>query len=183
MRKIVTIFGLLLVAALLHVQPAKADNIVDYQLTGHGLNVTFSLPQTSTPSGMSSSTITVFQNIAGTLVGTSAYNFATVDIANSGVAGVTDYWAFGSSTQFVELVAPGLFTINPDGTVTLNGGTFALGDYHLFQGGSTYDYTLTATVVDPPNPNGAVTTPEPASLLLLSFGGFTLAGLRRRKAA
>jgi len=180
MRKIVTVFGLFLVAALLHVQPAKADNIVDYQLTGHGLNVTFSLPQTLTPSSLSS-TIAVFQNITGTLMGTGAYTYATVDIANSGVGGVTNYWAFGSQTHFVELVAPGLFTINPDGTVTLNSGTFALGDYHLFQGGSTYDYTLTA--VDPPGPNATVAAPEPASLLLLSFGGFALAGLRRRKAA
>src|ERR1700756_3470949 len=116
MRKTLTVFGLLFVVALLSVQPAKADNIVDYQLTGHGFNVTFSLPQTLTPSSLSS-TIAVFQNITGTLMGTGAYNFATVDIANSGVDGVTNYWAFGSQTHFVELVAPGLFTINPDGTV------------------------------------------------------------------
>ena len=178
MRKALTVFGLLFVTALLLVKPAKADSIVDYQLTGHGLNVTFSLPQTFTPSSLSSSTMMVFQNISGTLIGSSPYPFATIEIATSGISGVTDYWAFGSQTQFFALVAPGLFTINPDGTVTLNGGTFALGDYHLFYGGDTHDYTLTATVVD--SPTG---TPEPASLVLLGIGGLALSGLRRRKAA
>jgi hypothetical protein len=76
-----------------------------------------------------------------------------------------------------------LQTINSDGSVTLNKGTFALGDDHRFQGGTAYDYTLTA--VDPPGPNGnaSVVTPEPASLMLLGFGGLALAGIRRPKAA
>lgn len=183
MRKTITVFGLLVLAALVSVAPAKADNFVHYQLTGNVnrvLNITFTLPQTFTPSSLSSGTMMVFQNITGTVVGNGAYDYATVEIATSGVAGVTDYWAFGSHTRFVELVAPGLFTINANGTVTLNTGTFALGDYHLFQGGNAHDYTLTA--VDPPGPN-SVSAPEPASLVLLSFGGLALAGLRRRKAA
>jgi hypothetical protein len=190
MRKTLTILGLLCCTALLFIQPAKADstNTMSYQLTGHGLNVTFSLPQTFTPSVSLSSTLDVsssspmviFQNITGTLIGSGAYDYATIYIATSGLNNVTDYWAFGSGTEFVELVAPGLFTINPDGSVTLNEGTFALGDYHLFYGGSTYDYTLTA--VDPPGVS-VVSTPEPASLLLLGFGGLALGALRRRKAA
>jgi hypothetical protein len=180
MRKTLTILGLFFVAALLFVQPAKADSIMTYQLTGYGVNVTFSLPQTFTPSSMSSSTMMVFQNITGTLIGNAPYNYATVEIATSGVSGVTNYWAFGSQTKFVELVAPGLFTINPDGTVTLNTGTFALGDYQLFQGSSAHDYTLTA--VDPPGID-TVSAPEPASLMLLGFGGLALTALRRRKTA
>jgi PEP-CTERM motif-containing protein len=188
MRKIITVFGLMFVVAVVLVQPAKADNFLTYQLTGNNglnstLNITFTLPQTFTPSSLSSATMMVFQNITGTLIGNGAYDFATVDIATSGVAGVTNYWAFGSQTQFVELVAPGLFTINPNGTVTLNTGTFEIGDYHVFQGGSGHDYTLTA--IDPPGPKGntSVVTPEPASLMLLGFGSLALAGIRRRKAA
>jgi hypothetical protein len=187
MRKIITIFGMMFVAAVLLVQPAKADNFMTYQLTGNNglnstVNITFTLPQTFTPSSLSSGTMIVVQNVTGTLIGNGAYNFATVDIATSGVAGMTNYWAFGSQTKFVELVAPGLFTVNPNGTVTLNSGTFEIGDYHLFQGGSGHDYTLTA--IDPPGPKGnSVVTPEPASLMLLGFGGLALTGLRRRKAA
>ena len=88
----------------------------------------------------------------------------------------TNYWASGSATRFVELEAPGLFTWNADGTVTLNTGTFALGDYNSFNGGPLL---FTLTVVDPPGPN--VVTPEPASLMLLSVGGLALGALRRRK--
>jgi len=187
MRKIIAIFGMMFVAVVLLVQPAKADNFVTYQLTGNNglnssLNITFTLPQTFTPSSLSSGTMIVVQNVTGTLIGNGAYNYATVDIATSGVAGVTNYWAFGSHSQYVELVAPGLFTVNPNGTVTLNSGTFEIGDYHIFQGGSGHDYTLTA--IDPSGPKGnSVVTPEPASLMLLGFGGLAISGLRRRKAA
>jgi hypothetical protein len=188
MRKTITFLGLLFVTAMLLVQPAKADNFMTYQLTGNNglnpsLNITFTLPQTFTPSSLSSGTMMVFQNITGTLIGNGAYDFATVEIASSGYAGATNFWAFGSQTQFVALVAPGLFTVNANGTVTLNAGTFEIGDYHIFQGGSGHDYTLTA--IDPPGPNGnaSVVTPEPASLMLLGFGGLALAGIRRRKAA
>jgi hypothetical protein len=50
--------------------------------------------------------------------------------------------------------------------VSLHAGVFNMGQYTL-------------TVVDPP---GTVGTPEPASLILLSFGGLALGALRRRKA-
>jgi hypothetical protein len=64
--------------------------------------------------------------------------------------------------------------------VTLNTGTFALGDYNSFHGGPL---SFTLTVVDPPGPgtDDVVGTPEPASLMLLSVGGLALGSLRRRK--
>jgi hypothetical protein len=62
--------------------------------------------------------------------------------------------------------------------VTLNTGTFILGDYHSFNGGPL---SFTLTVVDPPGTNDVVGTPEPASLMLLSVGGLALGALRRRK--
>jgi hypothetical protein len=183
MRKCVSIAGIVLFASFLFVQPSKADNFNHYQLTGaafHGMTISFTLPQTLTPSSVSWNGILNFTNVAG-VYGVSGqltpYNFSTVEIGSRGSMG-TNYWASGSGTHFVELEAPGLFTWNADGTVTLNTGTFALGDYHSFNGGPL---SFTLTVVDPPGPNGVVGTPEPASLMLLSVGGLALGALRRRK--
>src|SRR5260370_6894341 len=93
MRKTLTILGLLCCTALLFIQPAKADstNTMNYQLTGHDLNVTFSLPQTFTPSVLLSSTpdvssfspIVIFQNITGTLIETGPYDYPTIYIPPS----------------------------------------------------------------------------------------------------
>jgi len=177
MGKCVSIAGIAFFAAILFVQPAKADNFNTYQLSGSGMNITFTLPQTLTPSSVTWDGILNFSNIVGTFNG-SAYTFATVQIGTAGYMGVTNYFATGSQTKFVEIVAPGLFVWNADGTVTLNTGVHALGDYHLFYGGSSHDFTL--TIVDPP---GATAVPEPASLALLGVGGLALALFRRRKAA
>ena len=176
MRKCSYIVGLMLFAALLFVQPSKADsmNINNYQLTGNGWNITFSLPQTLTPSSMTWNGIANFSNVASA----GGYVFNAVQIGNAGSMG-TNYWAFGSSTKSLELEAPGLLTRNADGTVTLGFGTFTLGDYKMFQGGPM-QYTL--TIIDPPGtPSSApVTTPEPASLILLGLGGLSLRAFRRK---
>jgi PEP-CTERM motif len=185
MRKSVFIAGIVFFAGLLFVQPSRADNFNHYQLTGAafgGMTISFTLPQTLTPSSVTWNGILNFTNVAGTWGKdgqNTPYNFATVQIGSMGSMG-TNYWASGGATRFVELEAPGLFTWNADGTVTLNTGTFALGDYHSFHGGPL---SFTLTVVDPPGPgtDDVVGTPEPASLMLLSVGGLALGALRRRK--
>ena len=174
MGKCVSIAGIAFFAAILFVQPAKADNFNTYQLSGSGMNITFTLPQTLTPSSVTWDGILNFSNIVGTFNG-SAYTFATVQIGTAGYMGVTNYFATGSQTQSLALIAPGLFTWNADGTVTLNTGAFMMaGSYS----GGPLNYTL--SVVDPP---GTTTTPEPASLIMLGVGGLALGALRRRKAA
>ena len=109
------------------------------------------------------------------VAGAGGYVFNTVQIGNSSQFG-TNLWAFGGSTKSLEIVAPGLLTWNPDGTVTLGIGTFTLGDYNSFINGKPMQYTL--TIVDPPG--GPVSTPEPASLILLGLGGLSLGAFRRK---
>jgi len=182
MRKLLCIAGTMFFAALLFVQPSRADNFNTYQLTGPafgGLDITFTLPQTLAPSSVTWNGILNFTNVAGTYgyYGHSGPTlFWTVLIGTKGSDG-TNYWATGGHTHTVELEAPGLFKWNANGTVTLNTGTFALGDYHSFNGAGPLLFTL--SVVDPPGPS--VTAPEPASLILLSVGGLALGVLRRRK--
>ena len=175
MRKFFYIAGLVLFSALLFVQPSKADsmNINNYQFTGNGWNFSFSLPQTVAPSSVTWNGILVFNNVTTS----SGYVINTLEIGNASAFG-TNYWASGSSTHYFELEAPGLFTWNANGTVTLGTGTFSLGDYNMFRG-APRSYTL--TVVDPPG--GPISAPEPASLVLLGLGGLSLSAFRRRKAS
>jgi PEP-CTERM motif len=175
MRKSFLFAGMILAAALLFAQPSKADSVVQYEMTGHGLDITFTLPQTFVPTTVNQ--VVQLHNISGTLFPGGHYLYGTLTLALTGNQGVTNYWYFGSIGPEFGLIAPGLFTVNPDGTITLNPGTWALGDYHLFLGQNIHDYQLTATVVN------TVGTPEPASLALLGIGGLALVGLRRRKTA
>jgi hypothetical protein len=178
MRKTISFAGVLLIAVLLFAKPSKADSVIQYEVIGHSIDVTFTLPQTSTPSNVLPNGILQFQNITGTIFTGIAYDFLTIQIGNSGINNFANYWDFGSQTRSFGIYVPGLYTKNADGTYTLNPGTFAIGDFHIFTGGP-FDYRLTATLVDIP----PVGTPEPASLILLGVGGLLAAGLRRRKTA
>jgi hypothetical protein len=165
MRKFISIAGTALFVALLFVQPAKADNFDTFTLTTHGTSISFTLPATLTPSSVAWNGMITLANVSGTYDGGS-YTFNAVQLGPLGYMGATNYYATGSMTKSVQFVAPGLFTMNSDGTITINPGVYHLG-------------SATLTVVDPPG--GPVGTPEPASLILLGFGGLALGAVRRRK--
>jgi len=181
MGRLISSAGIALLALLAFAQPSKADSLatMNFELTGHVFDVTFSVPVTFTPTDVTWNGAIELHDITGTLMVTgSPYTFSTIQLSQTGWNGNTFYWAFGSGTKSLAIVLPGLFSWNQDGSVTLHDGTFAIGDYNSFTGGPL-DYTL--TMIDPPG--GAVSTPEPASILLFGVGSLALAALRRRKIA
>jgi hypothetical protein len=183
MRKHFVIAGILLVAALASAVPSKADT-VEFTLTSSALpgGASFSLPLTFTPTAGTGSGPFILANVLGTapFLGPSPYTFPNIELGLS----ATNQWSFGShgvsgfagtTGNFLGIFAPGLFTVNPDGTITLTppSGTLTL----TSTANSTA--TLTATVI----PGPPVGTPEPATLALLGIGAFAMAAFRRRKAA
>ena len=180
MRKHALIAGILIAAALVFAVPSKADTI-DFVLTGSILpgGASFSLPQTFTPTAGSGSGPYIVANVGpGTFLG-NPYTFPNIELGLS----ATGHWAFGSSGvpgfpgttgNYLGIFTPNLFTVNPDGTITLN-----IGNGTMTLTSITGASVTLQTVLIP----GPVGTPEPATLALLGIGGLALAGLRRRKAA
>jgi hypothetical protein len=184
MRKFLISAAFLFVAALFCALPSRADSVT-FTLSGGAIGASFSLPQTFTPSS-SSGPIFFVNSVLGTLFGDTSYLYGTVDIGNSNpmCGSSSSCWSFGSTGSTghpgpeIGIFAPGLFTVNSDGTITLHDVSVSFGNIS----GAFITLTTTGAATtggDKPN----VGTPEPASLLLLGFGSLSLLGLRRRKAA
>jgi hypothetical protein len=185
MRKHILIAGILIVAALVFAMPSKADS-VSFTLTGGALagSLTFSLPQTFTPTAGAGSGPFLFANVTAVpnpgnpIFGSLQFTLPNIELGVS----ATNQWSFGSNGvpgfpgttgNFLGIFAPGLFTVNADGTITVNDvGTLTV----VNNNGASL--ALNETIIP-----GPVGTPEPATLALLGIGGLALAGIRRRKAA
>jgi PEP-CTERM motif len=186
MRKHILIAGILIAAALVFSVPSKADTVT-FTLSGGALggSLAFSLPDTFTPSAGTGSGPFLTANVLATpnagnpIFGSLPFLFPNVELGLN----ATGFWSFGSNGvpgfsgttgNFLGIFAPGLYTVNADGTITLNE---ALGTLPLINDMGA-PLTLTEAVIPSP-----VATPEPATLALLGIGGLALAGHRRRKAA
>jgi len=181
MRKHFLIAGMLVAAALAFAVPSKADT-VEFSVTGSLLpgGVTFFLPQTFAPTAGTGSGPFILANVSGSFFGNS-YVWPNIELGLS----AANNWAFGSSGvpnfagttgNYFALFGPGLFTVNGDGTITVNP---LSGSVIFITNNANHDViTVTTTVI--PSPVG---TPEPATLALLGAGGLALTALRRRKAA
>jgi|SRR5882672_5405070 len=156
------VLGLALLALFAAALPAKADSM-NFELSGSGVDLKFTLPQTFAPDANVLGTFLVY-NVQGTVNGQ-----ATVFNLDMGsfLLAVPNFWGIGGPNAQFTLLTPGLFSWNGS-QVTLYAGSINVGGFFGNQ------YTLTSTVA----------TPEPTSLLLLGMGGLSLLGFKlRRKTA
>src|SRR5260370_9115781 len=125
MRKLISIAGILLFAALLFVQPSKADSFDTYTLTAGSTVISFTLPATITPSSVTWDGIINLTNVKATYDG-GAYTFATVQLGATVYMGASNYAATWYLTKSIELIALGPFTWNVEVTLTRHSRVFNL---------------------------------------------------------
>ena len=185
MRKRILIAGMLMAAALAFSMPSKADS-VDFTLTGAALggSLSFSLPQIFTPTAGTGSGPFLLANVTATPnPGNHVFGSSPITLPNLKLGlNATGFWAFGSSGvpgfpgttgNYLGIFGPNLFTVNANGTITLNENIGTITTIN------NMDSLVFLTATSSPT----VGTPEPATLALLGIGGLALAGIRRRKAA
>src|SRR5215471_4666943 len=187
MRKRFLCAGILLAAALVFANSSKADTVTFVvNSPALGGSFTFSLPQTFTPTafGMGSFIVANVDVVLGpgSVLGSNPFTIPNIQLGNGPA-----HWAFGGGNpgpggvpgfagttgDYLGIFAPNLFTINQDGSITLN-----VQDNTQFTLMSIAGSTANVTTIVPPGP---VATPEPAALALLGVGGFVLTVIRRRK--
>ena len=179
-----TLFALVAVTALAVPAVAHAD-IVDFSTTGHGLDLTFSLPSSPTPVGKAPHEYFYLGDVSFiengvTMVADDAYFYTKADSGGFDLEN-----ADGTIIDGLDFIGPKLFT----GTV--GHPTFKTGDFKLQlndcsiseavsgnanSGGCGAKYTLSIT------PESTV-TPEPGSFVLLGTGALGALGALRRRLA
>src|SRR5215475_7934955 len=123
MKQISKFIGLALAAFFFAVLPAKADTM-NFDLSGPGVDLTFSLPQTFTPDANILGTFFEY-NVQGMVNGQ-----ATVFDLDMGsfLLVVPNFWGIGGPDAQFTLLTPGLFTWNGS-QVSLQAGTINVGGF------------------------------------------------------
>jgi len=147
---------------------AKADTL-DFTITGHGTDITFSLPSNPTLSGSLAGQDFQLNNVTLDVNGTDVVGDDLEFFTTSQGGGLADVDGL-LGEEWVLLNQFGLY-----GAQLFSGGvsdpTFLTGDFTLESHLTDWDYSLEITDVSP------TVTPEPTSLLLLGTGLLALIGV------